>query len=429
MWTNLKWYVVGLLVILGPLAWRVWVRTTVDRPEQNPGEVAAGKELFVRVWKAHDPLSPDGDGLGPVYNANSCVTCHGQGGVGGAGGLQHNVTTFMLTIPGQPTRSGIVHAFASATEYLETLRALNPALPYTSRPTLQLVNQHSMDSVSFGGTRGTLALSQRNTPALFGIGLIDAISERTLLAEERKQRFRHGMTKPGHPTLPVGRVSILADGRIGKFGWKGQSASISDFVQAACANELGLSNPGQAQPKPFVYTSYKDEGHDLTQKQCDQIAAFCAALPKPVVVLPAEPTKQEAAAKGQRLFNEIGCADCHTPNLGSVEGLYSDLLLHKMGMDLQGAGAYYGNPIPVASSGNSSAPGPDEWRTPPLWGVADSAPYLHDGRAQTLQDAIKMHRGQAEKSSTTFEALPRADQDALVEFLKTLRAPRPVNAS
>ncbi|MGF1579379.1 MAG: di-heme oxidoredictase family protein [Gemmataceae bacterium] len=424
MLTNLKWYIVGLVIILGPLGWRVWSRATTERPDQNPASIDAGKTLFVRQWQPHDPMSPNGDGLGPVYNARSCVECHAQGGVGGAGGLRHNVTTFMLSVPGRPTRSGIVHAFASAKEYLETLGALNPTLPYASRPSLSLVLQHGLDRI---GSGGTMALSQRNTPALFGIGLIDRIPQNTILAEERKQRFRHGLAKAGHPTLPVGRIARLADGRIGKFGWKGQSASISDFVQAACANELGLSNPGQPQPKPFVYPKYQSQGHDLTLQQCDQISAFCASLPNPIVVLPEEPEQQEAAAKGKNLFSQIGCAECHTPNLGSVEGLYSDLLLHKMGTDLQGAGAYYGTPIPVAPDGTSNAPGPDEWRTPPLWGVADSAPYLHDGRAATLKDAIELHKGQAEKAAGAFRQLPKRDQEAVVEFLKTLRAPQPMD--
>ena len=93
-------------------------------------------------------------------------------------------------------------------------------------------------------------------------------------------------------------------------------ASLSDFVQGACANELGLGNPGQAQPAPIYKQPYKrSPGLDLTALQCDQLTAFCASLPKPVE----RPTKEvsaETASEGKALFSKIGCAACHTPSLG-----------------------------------------------------------------------------------------------------------------
>src|SRR5207247_9265023 len=91
-------------------------------------------------------------------------------------------------------------------------------------------------------------LSQRNTPALFGAGLIDGIPDRVIIAEERRQRVRHGLAPTGSETTPAGRALRLADGRAGKFGWKAQSPGLGEFVRAACANELGLGNPGNLQP-------------------------------------------------------------------------------------------------------------------------------------------------------------------------------------
>src|SRR6202007_3322893 len=93
---------------------------------------------------------------------------------------------------------------------------------------------------------------------------------------------------PGPETLPVGRALRLSDGRIGHFGWKAQSASLSDFVQAACANELGLGNPGQAQPRPFSRPSYQPVRYDLTLEQCNQITSFVASLPRPIEKLSEE---------------------------------------------------------------------------------------------------------------------------------------------
>jgi CxxC motif-containing protein (DUF1111 family) len=248
-------------------------------------------------------------------------------------------------------------------------------------------------------------------------------SFRVILANARAQRIKWGMASHEDETVPVGRPLRLTNGRIGRFGWKAQMASLSDFVRAACANELGLSNPSAPQPVPlYAKATMPAPGYDLTDEQCDQLTAFCAMLARPVERLPKGVTAEQAAA-GRKLFTTVGCAECHTPNLGEVEGLYSDLLLHPMGRDLIGGG-YYGGPI-VASIGAGSVarPAPTEWRTPPLWGVADSAPYMHDGRAATLEQAIQVHGGQGARAASNFAALSPEAQGQLITFLKTLRAP------
>jgi CxxC motif-containing protein (DUF1111 family) len=199
-------------------------------------------------------------------------------------------------------------------------------------------------------------------------------------------------------------------------------ASLSDFVRAACANELGLGNSSQAQPTPiYVTAAYVPATPDLTDLQCDQLTAFCASLPRPVERLSPGISAKQAAA-GKKLFQTIGCADCHTPKLGDVDGLYSDLLLHEMGHDLVGGGSYGDPPVPVAGSPGEQL-SPSEWRTPPLWGVADSAPYMHDGRAATLEEAIRMHGGQSGRAAHNFTSLGEAEQAQVIAFLKTLRAP------
>jgi CxxC motif-containing protein (DUF1111 family) len=95
-----------------------------------------------------------------------------------------------------------------------------------------------------------------------------------------------------------------------------------------------------------------------------------------------------------------------------------------MGEGLTGAGiSYGGSPRPPTDIADAPTLRPDEWRTPPLWGVADAAPYMHDGRAATLQDAILMHGGQATSSVANFESLPQEEKVAVILFLRTLRAP------
>ncbi|MCI0456520.1 MAG: c-type cytochrome [Gemmataceae bacterium] len=421
---SLLWYLVALLVVLTPVGLRVAFWQGHTPPAADASSIEAGKTLFTHEWKPNDPLAGGGDGLGPVFNASSCVACHRQGGLGGSGGLEHNVTTFLVqpTTPNGKTREGVVHARASQPQFQETLALVNGELPRVARPALAslLPNQ-------FGRTGLTIPigvqLSQRNTPALFGSGLIDSIPDRVIIAEERWQRLRHGLAPVGDPARPIGKAPRLAEGRVGKFGWKGQSGSLLEFVQAACANELGLGNPGSAQPAPLGKPDYRPAGLDLTTEQCQQMTAFIAGLVRPTQKLPDDSAARTRVQEGERLFHKVGCADCHTPDLGSVAGLYSDLLLHRMGAELIGGSAYYGDPTPVANGPSSSGLLPDEWRTPPLWGVADSAPYLHDGRAKTLAEAIQLHRGQAEQSAARFSRLPSSDQARVIEFLKSLRAP------
>ena len=142
----------------------------------------------------------------------------------------------------------------------------------------------------------------------------------------------------------------------------------------------------------------------------------------------------------------MGCATCHTPKLGDVEGIYSDLLLHDMGPGLTDAGSSYGifqpNPPPstpdpikpqeVVKSSPKKQPAvvatAQEWRTPPLWGVRDSGPYLHDGRATTLEQAVAFHGGQAEESTKKFNALSWSEKQKLLAFLKSLVAPEQLAA-
>jgi CxxC motif-containing protein (DUF1111 family) len=423
------WYILAALLALVPAGARLWLWQRA-RPQVVDREMAqAGETLFKHVWQEHDPLCRSGDGLGPVYNATSCVACHHQGGPGGGGGLEHNVTTFTVR-EGETSREGVVHAYGVGCQ--ETLNDVHPSL-WGERPSLEFLAKLQGRPDGRSHLPRGVHISQRNTPALFGANLIDALPARVIMANAKAQRMRTGMAAADDEDLPVGRAQRMADGRIGRFGWKAQTASLSDFVQAACANELGLGNPGHAQPRPLGKSTMVATGLDLTQEQCDQLTAFVASLPRPEERPPESAADQVAAAAGRRLFNSIGCADCHTPDLGSVTGIYSDLLLHRMGEELVGGGSYGeralpapgGSPVeaPAPAGHPVEAPAPDEWRTPPLWGVADSAPYMHDGRAATLEEAIRLHGGQGKIAADGFALLTPSEKAQLVTFLKTLRAP------
>jgi CxxC motif-containing protein (DUF1111 family) len=181
---------------------------------------------------------------------------------------------------------------------------------------------------------------------------------------------------------------------------------------------------------------------DLLSEDCDALTAFVRTLPEPG----SRAGVRDAGhvAKGKSRFATIGCTSCHTPTLGRVEDLYSDLLLHDMGDELGDSGSYGirlpspgeisepDGPPPAFPSGLDAFAGPwqrvrpasrREWRTPPLWGVRDSAPYLHDGRAETLEQAIALHGGQGQRMADAYFRLPQAERAELLAFLKSLVAP------
>jgi CxxC motif-containing protein (DUF1111 family) len=125
------------------------------------------------------------------------------------------------------------------------------------------------------------------------------------------------------------------------------------------------------------------------------------------------------------LFAEVGCSACHTPEVDGVAGVYSDFLLYDLeDKDApQGGGGYGPVPPSVPNPWPGDVPESPEWKTPPLWGVADTAPYFHDGRSPTLEAAIERHSGAAKRVRQRYRDLPAADRHAILAFLGTLRNP------
>lgn len=396
------------------------------------GTSNAGRELFTREWDA-SPTRHGGDGLGPLFNATSCAACHHLGGVGGGGSRGESVSA-LSAFAGEPSIEEGPLVFHGE------LADLHPGLRNRSSVVL---HQHAVAPKDekrlqeIGHYRavqtreGLIALhrSLRNTPALFGAGLIDAIPDAVILAAERR-RFDE------FPEIQ-GRASRLRDGRLGRFGWKAQTASLRDFVLEACAGELGLEVAGHHQPSLESWDDYDPSAlkPDLDSTESRQLVDYVGSLPRPVFRPATDP---QIVANGRLLFDRAGCAACHTPVLGRIDGLFSDLLLHDIGdriHDYRGCGCSFLSSRPVKTpivdnpkpwAGPAAAPGeagPNQWRTAPLWGVATSAPYMHDGRAETLDEAIRFHGGEAAATSARYVAMSPNERQCLLAFLHSLKAP------
>lgn len=398
---------------------------TVEQREEPQGG-RLGKVLFEHQWQTNDSLSA-GDGLGPVFNARACSDCHSQGGVGGSGPSERNVLTFEVRpTPGEPHgQSGVVHTFAidpSCQENEEVLRRRYPPLNVGTRA--------DDGANETAGHFDPLQLASVNTPTLFGAGLIERISPQAI-QDNRIRRLLACTAKEFESkfdSIPVGRMRVLLDGRVGKFGWKAQVATLREFVARACATELGLGNPLMEQDRPLGKPDYPSVKRDLDGEQFAALVAFVNALARPRETLPSDVNKRAQAVRGKQLFGAIGCATCHTPDLGGLKGVYSDFLLYVLEPPGSPEGGLYQEmaqePPPGLLPLREGHALPEEWKTPPLWGVADSAPYFHDGKSPTLSDAIFRHRGEAASVTQAYQRLSHEDQEAIIVFLKTLRAPR-----
>ncbi len=381
--------------------------------------LAEGRELFQHEWTVNDPLSLGGDGLGPVFNAKSCVACHFQGGVGGGGGLQSNVTSFQV-LPNRNHHdliSGVVHTSATLSEYQETeaqVRRQYPEIPSSTR----VVGGCTERIESFD----PLLVEQINTPALFGAGLIDGISSYAIQANAKAQFLGQIVSdfQLDFKTTPQGRVRDHFLGSVGKFGWRGQFVTLEEFVATACAVELGLTNSVRAQDVPRQHEPDQDAVYDMNRRQLQALVEFCRQLPRPEQILPENSDHRSAVLRGEQVFAEVGCTDCHVRDMDGVTQIYSDFLLHSVESDTTVPGYSVELEVPLSSE----LPEPKEWKTPPLWGVADSAPYFHDGRSATLEDAVTRHSADARYVMKRLNEQKPADRQAMYHFLRSLRAPQ-----
>ncbi|MCG8653799.1 MAG: hypothetical protein MI861_28430 [Pirellulales bacterium] len=564
----------------------------------NPATIAEGKQLFEHRWPVGNPALGS-DGLGPLFNGQSCLTCHHQAGMGGSGDSRFNANTigiYQMKVLGKGVDPDVVSQMVRSFHpgFVRSLGKVSNTLPmqhhggspqYVQAKKVMLAriparfskeggtldaNETRLANAApilfhntIGGYQLTLQarLFQRNTMPLFGLGLLDQVSAKELEAVQRAQK--------SHPEIS-GRPSVLADGRYGKFGWRANIASLLEFTDQACAREMGLETRRKNQPRDPMTPDYRNPAVDISDDRIVTLHHFVASLPPPRQILPEDSEDQQRVLHGQRVFNSVGCAVCHLPNLGPAQGVYSDLLLHDMGsdsIDLNHAEpyrirvtpvrlaqtdtittttvdkrttGYYGGDSTMKTQSLSSSgsledfaeypPGPisrsrvlstrirtararaarlrhprvnthftyvapsyppkvkvidlamnrtdwklvdsgqstqqvkdiftmgmrvgtrtttkekqqrvttrdlirvfyeptrfnQEWRTPPLWGLRDSAPYMHDGRADTVLEAIAMHGGEAAGTRDRFLTLPLADRYAVLAFLETLAAPRNV---
>ena len=378
------------------------------------------------------------DGLGPLYNAQSCRECH-ESPVSGAASqvtelrVGHQGPEGHFRNPEIPIANG---AEVIAGRSLVNDRAICPNAAFHDKEIQERVPETE--------TIRTLRLSLN----LLGDGFVEAVADQTLV-DLAEQQCKSSHRKICGQVLQVPIVEAPGQMSVGRFGWKDQHASLLSFAGDAYLNEMGITNrlqPDEVTKLCNTASEPNDTPGPDGLSDIDHFARFIRATKAPA--RDSQLASSAVAKKGNGLFEKIGCATCHVETfttaaagtkinggtftipfaLGSIIfHPYGDFLMHDVGTGdgiLQATREHYGNKVFQMMSGylakQDFESSRNKIRTAPLWGVRLRPRLMHDGASLTLRDAILRHRGEANHISQQFEKLKREDQEAIIEFLKSL---------
>lgn len=342
---------------------------------------AKGREVFNREFEPET-------GLGPLFNANACGECHEEPVGGGHG---DEVENHIALVRPDNTCDPLVDRGGPVLQNQVT-PALKEALGIEQEPVPEGV-----------------PLGKRTSPDIFGFGLLEAIPDKRILEHaDPEDKDRDGIS---------GRAHMTPEGRVGRFGRKAQVADLAEFNREAFLIEQGITSPGLrdentvgGKPLPPGVDPVPDP--EIDEKALEQTDDYVRLLAPPAPL-----DFNRRARKGRKVFERIGCASCHVPvmktgksPLDALENrevaAYTDLLLHDMGPDL--ADICMGRATP------------SEFRTEPLMGLRNMPQFLHDGRAKSVEEAIRLHGGEALGSRGAFMQLSDKERAALLAFLGCL---------
>jgi len=410
------------------------------KPSNRP-MFAFGNQMFTAEWFPAPGPQPTTDGLGPLFNRESCVACHAQNGRGKApDGPDELMDTMLMrwSVPGVDANGGAkavpsygdqlqdrgidgVPAEGRArVKWTEVKGTYADGTAFTlRRPTFTYTN------MAYGPIPKDMMSSPRVANPMLGLGLLESVPAATLDAlADPDDTDNDGIS---------GRVNMVWDApsqsmKHGRFGWKANVASLAHQNAGAARGDMGISTPifvadlcEQGQTECFDAAKNADQGIEMEDSFFERLNTYMHLLAVP---------KQRGAElaevkRGEKLFRDAGCASCHIPTLKTDDKApfpelvnqtfhpFTDLLVHDMGEGLAD------NRPDFQASGT-------EWRTAPLWGIGltetvnGHTHFLHDGRARNIAEAILWHGGEAEKSKENFRALEKTSRDDLLAFLNSL---------
>ena len=406
--------------------------------------MAVNNPVIPLVWDLSQPGPAGGEwGLGPMFLATNCASCHLNAGRGraldnsGSLAIQH---VLRISVPGEgphgspkpdPNYGTEIQMFDTITRKDPEVRAGEgevyidwsaKAFTFPDGETLELRQPKvRVDKLNFGPLADGVMLSLRNSQAMVGMGYLEAISDKDILQVAQQQKAQGLNGRPNYVRDDINNKQAM-----GRFGWKANQPSIRQQIASAFGSDIGVTS------SVYPFTNCTPVQHEclaairapkpeLRPDMWDAITFWTQALETPE----RRDVDKPEVKRGEALFVSSGCALCHVPEwrtgkYAAVPSIsnqrirpYTDLLLHDMGPDLAD-----GRPDFKASG--------SDWRTPPLWGiglskqVSASTSFLHDGRARNLLEAVVWHGGEAQASRDKFTALPVEQRKDLITFLESL---------
>jgi len=385
-----------------------------------------------------DEVEAISDGLGPLYNAQSCRECH-QNPVSGAASQVSELRAGHTGPDGHFRNPEIPIAHGT-----ETITGRSLVNDRAICPSGAFPNTEIQERVPQTETIRTFRLSLN----LLGDGFVEAVADQTLL-DLAEQQCKSSHRKICGQVLRVPIVEAPGQMGVGRFGWKDQHASLLSFSGDAYLNEMGITNrlqPDEVTKLCNTVTEPNDTPGPDGLADIDHFAQFIRATKAPA--RDAQLANTAAAKQGLQLFEKIGCATCHVATLttapagtkinggtftipaalGSITfHPWGDFLMHNVGTGdgiLQATREHYGNKVFQMMSEYLSKQdfesSRNKIRTAPLWGVRLRPRLMHDGASLTLHDAVVRHRGEAEDVIERFKKLKTGDQEAIIQFLTSL---------
>ena len=385
-----------------------------------------------------DTVEQIADGLGPLYNAQSCRECH-QNPVSGAASQVSELRVGHQDRDGHFQNPDI--PIAHGTEVIKGRSLVNDRAicPSGAFPDTE-IQERVPDSETVH--------AQRLSLNLLGDGLVEAVADQTFI-DLAAQQCRDSHRRICGQVLQVPLVEAPGQMGVGRFGWKDQHASLLSFAADAYLNEMGITNPLQPDEVTKLCNTVSEPndtpGPDGLS-DIDRFARFVRASKAPA--RDRQLAETPAVKRGAQLFDQAGCAACHVHSLTTAAAgtklnggtyavqpalaaltfhPYGDFLLHDVGTGdgiVQGSAEHYGRKVYEQMSGylakQNVASTQNKLRTAPLWGVRLRPRLMHDGGSLTLRDAIQRHRGEAREEAERFQRLNKRDQEALLEFLRSL---------
>jgi CxxC motif-containing protein (DUF1111 family) len=393
--------------------------------EEHRDRFVVGNSFFKQNWVTAPASTEARDGLGPLFNARSCSSCHLNDGRGRPPEPGEDIVGLLFRLTNASGYGGQLQPYGILGVAGEAL----PHIEYEPKPGSYadgayelLMPKYTFEELAYGPMEKGTLVSPRVAPQIIGQGLLEAVSEATLLElADPDDLDGDGIS---------GRVSYVPDietggESVGRFGWKANQPNVRQQTAGAFLGDMGITSSLHPENDCTSVELECAASIDGGSPEIDEARLADVVLYTRLLAVPARRDLDDPeVVRGEELFESFGCGSCHVQELTTGDAElpelahqtirpFTDLLLHDLGWELSDD-----RPDNTAKA--------FEWRTPPLWGIGlihtvnGHTRLLHDGRARNVEEAILFHNGEGKSSKDAFAAANAADRNALLLFLGSL---------